>query len=130
MYHLARVNGIGMRYRLFAGRDHVMKGSEMSDEQQNKKLSLSGGKLTLGSIDAGQLRGAPSLGAGRRTVQVEVRRKRAPAAPQRGGIPRPEAETPGAEPVETAAPAAPPASPADDKLTAQERARVHAHLKA
>ena len=95
----------------------------MSDESsKTKKLSLSGGKLTLGSIDAGQLRGAPSLGAGRRTVQVEVRRKRAPAAPQRGGTPRPEAEAPVAEPAETAAPAAPPASPADDKLTAQERA--------
>ena len=63
-------------------------------KQQNKKLSLSGGKLTLGSIEAGQLRGAPSLGAGRRTVQVEVRRKRAPAAPQRGGTPRSEVEAP------------------------------------
>ena len=126
MYHLAKVNGIGMRYRLFAGRDHVMKGSEMSDESsKTKKLSLSGGKLTLGSIDAGQLRGAPSLGAGRRTVQVEVRRKRAPAAPQRGGTPRPEAEAPVAEPAETAAPAAPPASPADDKLTAQELSLIH-----
>ena len=100
-----------------------MKGSEMSDESnKTKKLSLSGGKLTLGNIDAGQLRGAPSLGAGRRTVQVEVRRKRAPAAPQRGGTPRPEAEAPVVEPVETAAPATPAASPADDKLTAQERA--------
>ena len=112
-----------MRYRLCVGRDHVMKGSEMSDESsKTKKLSLSSGKLTLGNIDAGQLRGAPSLGAGRRTVQVEVRRKRAPAAPQRGGTPRPEAEAPVLEPVETAAPATPAASPADDKLTAQERA--------
>ena len=100
-----------------------MKGSEMSEEgSKTKKLSLSGRKLTLGSIDAGQLRGAPSLGAGRRTVQVEVRRKRAPAAPQRGGTTRPEAEAPIVEPVENILPAAPPASPADDKLTAQERA--------
>ena len=100
-----------------------MKGSEMSEEgSKTKKLSLSGRKLTLGSIDAGQLRGAPSLGAGRRTVQVEVRRKRAPAAPQRGGTTRPESEAPVVEPVENIIPAAPPASPADDKLTAQERA--------
>ena len=91
-----------------------MKGSEMSEEgSKTKKLSLSGRKLTLGSIDAGQLRGAPSLGAGRRTVQVEVRRKRAPAAPQRGGTPRPEAEAPVSEPLETAAPAAPPPAPAE-----------------
>jgi len=41
-----------------------------------KKLSLAGGKLQLGNIDASQLRGAPSLGDGRRTVQVEVRRRR------------------------------------------------------
>ena len=95
----------------------------MSEEgSKTKKLSLSGRKLTLGSIDAGQLRGAPSLGAGRRTVQVEVRRKRAPAAPQRGGTTRPEAEAPIVEPVDNIIPAAPPASPADDKLTAQERA--------
>ena len=74
MYHVTRVNGINMRHRRCVGRDNVMKGSEMSDESsKTKKLSLSGGKLTLGSIDAGQLRGAPSLGAGRRTVQVEVR---------------------------------------------------------
>jgi len=94
----------------------------MSDESSKpKKLSLSGGKLTLGNIDASQLRGAPSLGAGRRTVQVEVRRKRAPAAPQRGGAAKQDAAIPPVTAApETAAPEAAPA--ADDKLTAQERA--------
>ena len=97
----------------------------MSDESgKSKKLSLSGGgKLTLGGIEAGAMR-ANAGGAGRRTVQVEVRRKRAPAAPHR-------ATTPKAEPV--AAPPPPEAVPAEpveateDRLTAQERAaRVRA----
>jgi translation initiation factor IF-2 len=97
----------------------------MSDDSgTSKKLSLSsGGKLTLGGIEAGAMR-ANTGGAGRRTVQVEVRRKRAPAAPHR-------ATTLKAEPV--AAPPPPeavPAQPADateDRLTAQERAaRVRA----
>ena len=97
----------------------------MSDDSgKSKKLSLSGGgKLTLGGIEAGALR-ANTGGAGRRTVQVEVRRKRAPAAPHR-------ATTPAAEPV--AAPPPPEAVPAEpaqateDRLTAQERAaRVRA----
>ncbi|MEL0292218.1 MAG: translation initiation factor IF-2, partial [Alphaproteobacteria bacterium] len=93
----------------------------MSEESsKSKKLSLSGGKLTLGNIDASQLRGAPALGSGRRTVQVEVRRKRAPAAPQRGGPARTEAEATPPQPVEAPAPAA--TTDADDKLTAQERA--------
>ncbi len=93
----------------------------MSEESsKSKKLSLSGGKLTLGNIDASQLRGAPALGSGRRTVQVEVRRKRAPAAPQRGGPARTEAEATPPQPVETPAPVA--TTDADDKLTAQERA--------
>ena len=97
----------------------------MSDESgKSKKLSLSGGgKLTLGGIEAGAMR-ANAGGAGRRTVQVEVRRKRAPAAPHR-------ATTTKAEPV--AAPPPPEAVPAEpveateDRLTAQERAaRVRA----
>jgi len=97
----------------------------MSDDSgTSKKLSLSGGgKLTLGGIEAGAMR-ANTGGAGRRTVQVEVRRKRAPAAPHR-------ATTPKAEPV--AAPPPPEAVPAEaadateDRLTAQERAaRVRA----
>ena len=97
----------------------------MSDDSgKSKKLSLSGGgKLTLGGIEAGTLRANPG-GAGRRTVQVEVRRKRAPAAPHR-------ATTPTEEPV--AAPTPPPqavspeAVDAEDRLTAQERAaRVRA----
>jgi len=97
----------------------------MSDDSgKSKKLSLSGGgKLTLGGIEAGTLR-ANTGGAGRRTVQVEVRRKRAPAAPHR-------ATTPTEEPV--AAPTPPPravpseAVDTEDRLTAQERAaRVRA----
>ncbi|MGB1176017.1 MAG: translation initiation factor IF-2 associated domain-containing protein, partial [Candidatus Puniceispirillaceae bacterium] len=95
----------------------------MSDDSgKSKKLSLSGGgKLTLGGIEAGTMR-ANSGGAGRRTVQVEVRRKRAPAAPHR-------ATTPKAEPVAAPPPQAAPAEPVDaeDRLTAQERAaRVRA----
>ena len=98
------------------------------DSSKPKKLSLSGSKLTLGNIDASKLRAGPSVGGARKTVQVEVRRKRAPAAPQRGGAPAPEPVV--TEPVQTvAAPAAPtPSAPAaDDRLTAQERAaRVRA----
>jgi hypothetical protein len=57
----------------------------MSDESgKTKKLSLSSGKLTLGNLDAGKMRAGPSV-TGRKTVQVEVRRKRAPAAPSRTG---------------------------------------------
>ena len=96
----------------------------MSDDSgKSKKLSLSGSKLTLGGVDAGQMR-AGATGGARRTVQVEVRRKRAPAAPHR--VPA----TPVAEPVAPAprpAPAQPAPAEADDKLTAQERAaRVRA----
>ena len=48
---------------------------EMSDDSsKTKKLSLSGGKLTLGNIDASKLRTGPSIGGARKTVQVEVRR--------------------------------------------------------
>ncbi|ADE39823.1 translation initiation factor IF-2 [Candidatus Puniceispirillum marinum] len=104
----------------------------MSDESgKTKKLSLSSGKLTLGNLDAGKMRTGPSV-AGRKTVQVEVRRKRAPAAPSRAGQPSAEAVTPPATPETPAlseAPVATPATPAaaDDKLTAQERAaRVRA----
>ncbi|MEC8806100.1 MAG: translation initiation factor IF-2 [Pseudomonadota bacterium] len=96
----------------------------MSDDSgKSKKLSLSGGgKLTLGGIEAGARR-ASTPGAGRRTVQVEVRRKRAPAAPHRAATPKAE---PVAAPPQQAAPQAAPAD-ADDRLTAQERAaRVRA----
>ena len=73
----------------------------MSDDSgKSKKLSLSGSRLTLGGLEAGQLRATPG-GAGRRTVQVEVRRKRAPAAPHR-------AATQKAEPVAAPPQAAPP----------------------
>ena len=93
----------------------------MSDDSgKSKKLSLSSGKLTLGNIDASQLRASPTPSGARRTVQVEVRRKRAPAAPQRGVAPKTEVEAPVEVP---AAPiAAPTPTPADDKLTAEERA--------
>ena len=96
----------------------------MSDDSgKSKKLSLSGSKLTLGGVDAGQMR-AGATGGARRTVQVEVRRKRAPAAPHR--VPA----TPVVEPAAPApqpAPAQPAPAEAEDKLTAQERAaRVRA----
>ncbi len=99
----------------------------MSDDSgKTKKLSLSSGKLTLGAIDASKLRAGPAVGAGRKTVQVEVRRKRAPAAPSRTQTPaatEPSAAAPTATPAAT--PAAAPSS--DDRLTAQERAaRVRA----
>ena len=99
------------------------------DSSKPKKLSLSGSKLTLGNIDASKLRAGPSVGGARKTVQVEVRRKRAPAAPQRGGTTAPEPVL--TEPAQTAAtpsaPAPSAASAADDRLTAQERAaRVRA----
>ena len=99
----------------------------MSDDSgKSKKLSLSGNRLTLGGIDAGQLR-TNTAGAGRRTVQVEVRRKRAPASPHRATTPKnePVAAPPAATPP--AAPTQPEVTDADDRLTAQERAaRVRA----
>ena len=96
------------------------------DSSKPKKLSLSGSKLTLGNIDASKLRAGSTIGGARKTVQVEVRRKRAPAAPQRGGAPV--VEPAAVEPVKTeATPPATPAPAADDRLTAQERAaRVRA----
>ena len=100
----------------------------MSDDSgKTKKLSLSSGKLTLGTIDPSKLRTGSAVGAGRKTVQVEVRRKRAPAAPSRTQTPA-AVEAPSAAavtaPVATPSPAAP---SVDDRLTAQERAaRVRA----
>ena len=93
------------------------------DSSKPKKLSLSGSKLTLGNIDASKLRAGPSVGGARKTVQVEVRRKRAPAAPQRGGAPAPEPVV--TEPVQTAAaPAAPaPSAPAADDRSDRARTR-------
>ena len=99
----------------------------MSDDSSKpKKLSLSGSKLTLGNIDASKLRAGPSIGGARKTVQVEVRRKRAPAAPGRAPNATPEvtsSEEPAAEKTIDVIP-----SPStDDRLTAQERAaRVRA----
>ena len=90
------------------------------DSSKPKKLSLSGSKLTLGNIDASKLRAGPSVGGARKTVQVEVRRKRAPAAPQRGGATAPEPVV--TESLQSPATPAPSAPAADDRLTAQERA--------
>jgi translation initiation factor IF-2 len=99
----------------------------MSDDSgKTKKLSLSGSKLTLGAIDASKLRTGTAVGAGRKTVQVEVRRKRAPAAPSRtpAAAEAPPAATSAASGGATAEQIAP---SADDRLTAQERAaRVRA----
>ena len=99
----------------------------MSDDSgKTKKLSLSGSKLTLGAIDASKLRTGTAVGAGRKTVQVEVRRKRAPAAPSRtpAAAEAPPAATSAATGGATAEQIAP---SADDRLTAQERAaRVRA----
>ena len=101
----------------------------MSDDSgKTKKLSLSGSKLTLGSIDASKLRSGPAVATSRKTVQVEVRRKRAPAAPSRSQTP-PMNESTGnvTETVKTSAKKEPTAPPSDDRLTAQERAaRVRA----
>ena len=100
----------------------------MSDDSgKTKKLSLSSGKLTLGAIDPSKLRAGTAVGAGRKTVQVEVRRKRAPAAPSRSqtlSAVEPSAAAPLATPMATSAPAVP---SSEDRLTAQERAaRVRA----
>ena len=99
----------------------------MSDDSgKSKKLSLSGSRLTLGGLEAGQLRATPG-GAGRRTVQVEVRRKRAPAAPHRAATQKAEPAAAPPQAVPEAAPAPLPEAGAEDRLTAQERAaRVRA----
>ena len=98
----------------------------MSEDKSNtKKLSLSGGKLTLGNIDASKLRTGPAVGAARKTVQVEVRRKRAPSAAPRPTVPA--AEQPAAASVAEVTPVAAAPADADDRLTAEERAaRVRA----
>ena len=93
------------------------------DSSKPKKLSLSGSKLTLSNVDASKLRAGPSVGGARKTVQVEVRRKRAPAAPQREGTTAPEPVV--TEPVQTPAALAPSAPAADDRLTAQELSLIH-----
>ena len=100
----------------------------MSDDSgKTKKLSLSSGKLTLGAIDPSKLRAGTAVGAGRKSVQVEVRRKRAPAAPSRTQTTA-AVETPAATLTTTpAAGSAQIASSSDDRLTAEERAaRVRA----
>ena len=101
----------------------------MSDDSSKpKKLSLSGGKLTLGKIDASKLRTGPSIGGARKTVQVEVRRKRAPVAPGRGSSAPADAAKPAA-PAGARPPVAATSPIADDRLTAQERAARFRALK-
>ena len=97
-----------------------------NDTSKPKKLSLSGSKLTLGNIDASKLRAGPSVGSARKTVQVEVRRKRAPAAPTRGSSTTQEVPITEKSPAKTKSSAAT-LPVVDDRLTAQERAaRVRA----
>ena len=96
------------------------------DSSKPKKLSLSGSKLTLGNIDPSKLRTGSSIGGTRKTVQVEVRRKRAPAAPGRGPSVSADVVKPDV-PAAAISPAAASSPTADDRLTAQERAtRVRA----
>ena len=99
----------------------------MSDDSgKSKKLSLSGSRLTLGGLEASQLRATPG-GGGRRTVQVEVRRKRAPTAPHRAANQQAEPVAAPPQAAPEAAPAPAPEAGAEDRLTAQERAaRVRA----
>ena len=98
----------------------------MSDENNKpKKLSLSGsGKLSLGgTLDSSNLRGGDAGARRGKTVQVEVRRKRAPG----GATPRPAAPRPAAP--KPAAEAPRPAPTEVDTLTAAERARRMEVLK-
>ena len=121
-----RLNGSAME-RAQSQDSRYQERFEMSDDSsKTKKLSLSGGKLTLGNIDASKLRTGPSIGGARKTVQVEVRRKRAPVAPGRGSSAPADAAKPAA-PAAAIPPVAATSPTADDRLTAQERAaRVRA----
>ena len=97
------------------------------DSSKTKKLSLSGGKLTLGNIDASKLRASPSVGGSRKTVQVEVRRKRAPSAPQRAAVAVPETTVPETTKNLKTQPPKDITPVVDDRLTSEERAaRVRA----
>ena len=96
----------------------------MSEENNKpKKLSLSGsGKLSLGggAVDPASLRGG-MVGSGRgKTVQVEVRRKRVGGAAVRPAAVNTPA--PVVKPVENTPAPEQTADPADDRLTAAERA--------
>ena len=101
------------------------------DTNKTKTLSLSGtGKLSLGGLDSPPRRGAEVSARRGKTVQVEVRRKRAPASQ----IQRTPSASPGQTPPPPPAPVLTPVeveaeSQLQDGLTATERANRIAVLK-
>ena len=101
------------------------------DTNKTKTLSLSGtGKLSLGGLDSPPRRGAEVSARRGKTVQVEVRRKRAPASQ----IQRTPSASPGQTPPPPPAPVSTPVeveaeSQPHDGLTATERANRIAVLK-
>ena len=101
------------------------------DTNKTKTLSLSGtGKLSLGGLDSPPRRGAEVSARRGKTVQVEVRRKRAPASQ----IQRTPSASPGQTPPPPPAPVSTPVeveaeSQLHDGLTATERANRIAVLK-
>jgi len=101
------------------------------DTNKTKTLSLSGtGKLSLGGLDSPPRRGAEVSARRGKTVQVEVRRKRAPASQ----IQRTPSASPGQTPPPLPAPVSTPVeveseSHLQEGLTATERANRIAVLK-
>ena len=101
------------------------------DTNKTKTLSLSGtGKLSLGGLDSPPRRGAEVSARRGKTVQVEVRRKRAPASQ----IQRTPSASPGQTPPPPPVPVSTPVeveaeSQLQDGLTATERANRIAVLK-
>ncbi len=101
------------------------------DTNKTKTLSLSGtGKLSLGGLDSPPRRGTEVSARRGKTVQVEVRRKRAPASQ----IQRTPSASPGQTPPPPPAPVSTPVeveaeSQPHDGLTATERANRIAVLK-
>ena len=101
------------------------------DTNKTKTLSLSGtGKLSLGGLDSPPRRGAEVSARRGKTVQVEVRRKRAPASQ----IQRTPSASPGQTPPPPPAPVSTPVeveaeSQLHEGLTATERANRIAVLK-
>ncbi|MEK9531255.1 MAG: translation initiation factor IF-2 [Alphaproteobacteria bacterium] len=101
------------------------------DTNKTKTLSLSGtGKLSLGGLDSPPRRGAEVSARRGKTVQVEVRRKRAPASQ----IQRTPSASPGQTPPPLPAPVSTPVeveaeSHPQEGLTATERANRIAVLK-
>jgi len=101
------------------------------DTNKTKTLNLSGtGKLSLGGLDSPPRRGTEVSARRGKTVQVEVRRKRAPASQ----IQRTPSASPGQTPPPPPAPVSTPVeveaeSQPHDGLTATERANRIAVLK-